>query len=132
MTRSSPAIESRPARTGGNWTSAAWGAVSGIAPHVLHHVGPLAGAALLAGGGGQAIFFVVGLALAAPMLVRLYGRFRSWAAPAVAVGIFAVTYTLSTLVIPPLISGEDSEPAPGASATLDEHEHGHSVPGAPR
>ena len=30
---------------------AAWGAFIGVLPHVLHHVGPLAGTALLAGAG---------------------------------------------------------------------------------
>jgi len=33
--------------------SSAVAAVLGIAPHVLHHAGPLAGAALLAGTGGS-------------------------------------------------------------------------------
>jgi hypothetical protein len=50
--------------------------VSGVAPHVLHHVGPLAGAALLAGFGGKAIFFALGLLLSVPMLRRLYRRRR--------------------------------------------------------
>jgi hypothetical protein len=35
---------------------AVWGVVTGLAPHVLHHVGPLAGAALLAGAGGKLLF----------------------------------------------------------------------------
>jgi hypothetical protein len=39
---------------------AAWAAVTGIAPHVLHYVGPLAGAAVLAGAGGKAILFALG------------------------------------------------------------------------
>lgn len=36
--------------------SAAAGVVAGIAPHVLHHAGPIAGAALLAGAGGTLLF----------------------------------------------------------------------------
>jgi hypothetical protein len=32
------------------------GAVAGLAPHVLHHIGPLAGTALIAGAGGTAVF----------------------------------------------------------------------------
>ena len=106
--------------------SAAWGAVSGIAPHVLHHVGPLAGAAILAGTGGQVIFFLLGLALAIPMLVRLYRRFRTWIAPAIAIAIFAVTYTLSSIFIGPLITGTNDSPAdspPPATATTDQHGH---------
>ena len=106
--------------------SAAWGAVSGIAPHVLHHVGPLAGAAILAGTGGRVLFFLLGLALAIPLLIRLYRRFRTWIAPAIAVAIFAVTYTLSSIFLGPLISGatEGSVPqTPPATATTDEHGH---------
>ena len=106
--------------------SAAWGAVSGIAPHVLHHVGPLAGAAILAGTGGRVIFFFLGLALAIPMLFRLYRRFRTWMAPAVAVTIFVVTYALSSLFLGPLISGATDGSADGpppATATTDQHGH---------
>lgn len=74
----------------------AWGAVSGVAPHVLHHVGPLAGAALLAGATGRVLFFVLGLVVATPMLIRLYRRFGSWTAPTLALALFALTYTVST------------------------------------
>ena len=106
--------------------SAAWGAVSGVAPHVLHHVGPLAGAAILAGTGGKMLFFLLGLALAVPMLVRLYRRFRTWIAPAIAVAIFVVTYTLSSIFIGPLITGandsSDLSPPP-ATSTTDQHGH---------
>ena len=35
-------------------------AVLGAAPHVLHHAGPLAGAALLAGVGGKLLFGALG------------------------------------------------------------------------
>ncbi len=61
------------------------GVVTGIAPHVLHHAGPLAGAALLAGFGGKAIFFALGLVLSLPMLRRLCRRFQTLVAPALAV-----------------------------------------------
>lgn len=108
-----------------HWLSAAWGAVSGVAPHLLHHVGPLAGAALLAGAGGQVLFFLAGIALATPMLIRLYRRFRTWAAPAMAVGIFAITYTLSTLFVGPLFTGEDPEPVPEVTSTTTLHGHDH-------
>ncbi len=36
--------------------SAAVGAVAGIAPHVLHHVGPIAGASPLTGACGKMLF----------------------------------------------------------------------------
>lgn len=106
--------------------SAAWGTVNGIAPHVLHHVGPLAGAAVLAGTGGRVLFFLLGLALASPMLVRLYRRFRTWLAPAIAVAIFVVTYTVSSLFIGPLISGEAGGFGAGTIAvTTTTDSHGH-------
>jgi len=105
--------------------SAAWGVVSGVAPHVLHHVGPLAGAALLAGTGGQILFFFLGLALAAPMLMRLYRRFGTWAAPTIALAIFGLTYTVSSLYIGPLITGETSGQTDSTSVTVTTDEHGH-------
>lgn len=100
--------------------------MSGVAPHVLHHVGPLAGAAILAGTGGRVLFFVFGLAAATPMLIRLYRRFRTWLAPAIAIAIFGLTYTISSLFIGPVIWG-DAEPTtpdgPAATSTTDQHGH---------
>src|SRR6266581_8689903 len=72
---------------------AAWAVVTGLAPHVLHHVGPLAGAALLAGFGGKALFFVLGLVLSIPMLRRLYRRFGTLVAPALAIAAFAAVFS---------------------------------------
>jgi hypothetical protein len=43
------------------------GAVTGVLPHVLHHIGPLAGAALLAGAGGKLLFAVAGFVLSGDM-----------------------------------------------------------------
>lgn len=106
--------------------TAGWGTLTGIAPHVLHHVGPLAGAAILAGTGGRLLFFAVGLAAATPMLIRLHRRFRTWLAPAVAVAVFGVTYTLSSVFIGPLISGEGDAPRSNpASVTTTTDPHGH-------
>jgi hypothetical protein len=108
----------------GHAVTVIWGAVSGVAPHVLHHVGPLAGAAVLAGTGGQVLFFFVGLAVATPMLIRLYRKFRTWVAPAMAVAIFALTYTLSSLYLGPLLTGDTTGPTEPASViTTDEHGH---------
>lgn len=90
---------------------AAWAVVTGVAPHVLHHVGPLAGAALLAGFGGRALFFALGLVLSLPMLRRLYRRFHTLVAPALAVAAFAAVFTFSTLVIAPLLTGSEKGPA---------------------
>lgn len=106
--------------------SAVWGTISGIAPHVLHHIGPLAGAAILAGTGGRVLFFLLGLAFAIPMLVRLYRRFRTWVAPSIAVAVFGVTYTLSSVFIGPLISGNSAESAANVlEVTTSTDQHGH-------
>lgn len=102
--------------------AAGWGAVTGIAPHVLHHVGPLAGAALLAGAGGQAVFFALGLVATVPTLRRLRRRFHNWLAPGVALGVFGLAFALSTFVVGPLISADDSVPV---TAAADHEEHGH-------
>jgi hypothetical protein len=89
---------------------AAWAVVSGVAPHVLHHIGPLAGAALLAGFGGKAIFFALGLLLSVPMLRRLYGRFGTLVAPGLAVVAFAALFSFSSLVVAPWLTGSEKAP----------------------
>lgn len=106
---------------------ASFGAVSGVAPHVLHHVGPLAGAALLAGFAGQALFFVLGLALSVPMLRKLYRRFQTPLAPAIAVLAFAAVFTLSSVVVAPRLTDSD---APATS--IEQPDHGHHPEGATR
>ncbi len=108
---------------------AAWGVVSGVAPHVLHHVGPLAGAAVLAGAGGKAIFFALGLVLSIPMLRRLHRRFGTLVAPALAVVTFAGVFTFSNLVVAPLLTGSEKQPTtPGIEqpATPSGHAGHHS------
>src|SRR5918995_1043511 len=52
----------RPSIAGRVWGAvlAIWGGFVGLLPHVLHHVGPLAGAALLAGASGRALFAAIG------------------------------------------------------------------------
>ncbi len=103
----------RRSLAGRNWGAvpAAWGAFAGVLPHVLHHIGPLAGAALLAGVGGALLFGAIGLVAAIPFLLRLYRRFRTWIAPATALAIFAAMFSVSTLVIGPLLSGEQGDGA---------------------
>ncbi|MBI2778112.1 MAG: hypothetical protein HYX57_12755 [Chloroflexi bacterium] len=96
----------RAIRTVATVASGAVAAVSGIAPHVLHHVGPLAGAALLAGAGGTVLFGVAGFALSIPMLLRLRRRFGTWTAPAVASVIFTGVYLVSALVVGPVLTAE--------------------------
>lgn len=108
------------------WTAltGALGAVVGVAPHVLHHVGPLVGTALVAGAGGTALFGVLGLAAAVPMLVKLRRRFSSWWAPAIALTLFTTMFLFSSFVIGPKISGQ-SEPAKPGVTDVEHNQHGH-------
>lgn len=106
--------------------SGAVAAVSGIAPHVLHHVGPLAGTALLAGVGGTVLFGVAGFVLSIPMLLRLRRRFGTWAAPALASVIFTGVYLGSALVVGPALTAERPAvelptAAPSPSGHSDHH-----------
>ena len=102
---------------------AVWGAFIGLLPHVLHHVGPLAGAALLAGATGRALFAAIGFVAAVPFLRRLYRRFGTWRAPAIALAIFVAMFSLSSFVIGPAISGGDAPAQPGIEQ--DGHEEHH-------
>jgi hypothetical protein len=81
------------------------GTAGGIAPHVLHHVAPIAGAAVLSGTTGTAIFGALGLAFTTPMLLRLRRRFGTWLAPGAALAFFLVMFTVSTVWIGPAIRG---------------------------
>ncbi len=92
-------------------------AVLGAAPHVLHHVGPLAGAALLAGATGKLLFGALGFLLAVPMLRRLRRRHGSWAVPGGVLALMAVVFTFSTFVIGPAIAGSGGESATPAKNT---------------
>ena len=105
----------------------------GAVPHVRHHAGPLAGAALLAGVGGKLLFGALGLLLPIPMLCRLHRRHGSWAVPG-GVVLMAVVFTFSSFVIGPALtdSGGGSTtpttksvpPAP-AGVSPSEHEAHH-------
>lgn len=96
--------------------AAAVAAILGLLPHVLHHVGPLAGAALFAGTGGSLLFGVIGLVLSVPFLVRIRRRCGNWRVPAALLAMFAVMFSLSTFVVGPLINGDEkTEPSPSIS-----------------
>ena len=65
-----PAVAARPPAPA-RWRMAVGGAavaIVGAAPHVLHHAGPLAGAALFAGLGGSLLFGAIGFVVAIPFL----------------------------------------------------------------
>lgn len=93
---------------------AAWAAFIGLLPHVLHHAGPLAGAALFAGVTGSLLFGTIGLLVAVPFLRRMHRRFGTWRAPAIALTLFVAAFSLSSFVIGPAINddGDDSPPSP--------------------
>lgn len=104
-------------------------AVLGIAPHVLHHVGPLAGAALLAGTGGTLLFGAIGLIASIPFLRRVHRRSGNWRVPGALLVLFAVVFSISSFVIGPAISGGDSsgtttnQTVPGAPAEKSHDAH---------
>jgi hypothetical protein len=99
----------------------AWGAITGLAPHVLHHVGPLAGAALLAGAAGTVLFGAIGLVAAIPFLLRLWRRFGTWVAPGIAVAVFVVMFTVSTVIVGPRLTADDEAPPVDTEADHLEH-----------
>lgn len=102
------------------------GAVLGLVPHVLHHVGLIAGAAFLTGAGGNAALYLVGLLLSIPMLRRIHRRFRTWHAPAIAVAVFTAMFLISALVVGPAISADSArtdEPSPRPTPTEQHTEH---------
>ena len=103
--------------------SSAVAGILGVLPHVLHHVGPLAGAALLAGTAGTLLFGAIGLVAAVPFLLRVRRRCGNWRVPAALLATFAVMFSISAFVIGPAISGDSSstpapteQTAPGAPA----------------
>lgn len=114
-------------------TGAVLGTVLGIAPHVLHHISLLAGAALITGASGNALFYAGGLLMSTPMLRRIYRRFRTPWAPAIGIAVFTGLFSLSAFVIGPAVSGA-ADPAPrgpsnpgpsdpGPSPTRDHPDH---------
>ena len=89
------------------------GLAMGLVPHILHHIGFLAGTAVVAGSGGTALFGGLGFIFSIPFLLRLRRRFGTWRAPAIGLLIFAIMFSLSAFVIGPAISGAgDANPAP--------------------
>jgi hypothetical protein len=59
------------------------------------------------------------------MLIRLRRRFHTWAAPAIAVAIFGLTYSFSSVYLGPLLTGEASGAIDPTSVTTTTHDHDH-------
>ena len=91
-------------------------AVLGLLPHVLHHAGPLAGAALLGGVGGSLLFGAAGLLLSVPFLLRVHRHCGNWRTPALLLATFATVFSVSTFVVGPAITDTDDSPAPTLQA----------------
>lgn len=106
-----------------NAVTAVIATVMGLAPHVLHHIGLFAGAAFVVGAGGNLLFGAVGLLLSIPLLRRLHRRFGTWKAPAVALAVFAVMFSISAFVIGPAISSPDPTDTPQPAETPPPAEH---------
>lgn len=119
-----PAKAARRPRTLRTVLTGILGGIAGVAPHVLHHIGPLVGTALVAGMGGTILFGVLGLAASVPMLLSLRRRFKNWWAPGIALGFFVLMFLLSSLVIGPLISAPSSE----SISVVPTEEHGTHHP----
>ncbi len=102
-----------------------FGAVLGLMPHVVHHVGWLAGAALIAGVGGTLVLAVVGAAAMVPMLLRLRRRFASWWAPGIALTGYALMFTLSATVVGPALRGGMDAPSPAPVPAQHTPGYGH-------
>lgn len=94
------------------WLSAVFAAVLGLLPHVLHHAGPLAGAAILGGVGGSLLFGVAGLLLSIPFLLRVHRHCGNWRIPALLLVTFATVFSVSTFVVGPALTDSDEPPAP--------------------
>ncbi|WEO76062.1 hypothetical protein BJQ94_11830 [Cryobacterium sp. SO2] len=114
--------QARP-RTIRTVVTGAVGGIAGVAPHVLHHIGPLVGSALVAGSGGTVLFGVLGFVASVPMLISLRRKFASWWAPGIALAIFVVMFLLSSFVVGPLISAPARQPSTGSSEVGHDSHH---------
>lgn len=98
----------------------------GVVPHVVHHIGLVAGAALLTGAAGNGFLYVVGLLLSLPLLRRLKTRDGSGVAPVIGGVVFTALSALSAFVIGPAIGRAPvSVPAVAPSVTTDHHRGHH-------
>ena len=100
----------------------AWAATMGVLPHVLHHVGPLAGAALLAGTTGTLLFGAATFLLTIPLLLRVHRRSGTWRVPLALLGLFIATWALSTFVIGPEVRDRLEERRNSQPEHTSEHE----------
>ena len=100
-----PDAQQGPSR--GRWTGAIglWAAFVALLPHVVHHVLPFVGGALLTGVAGGVVFAAVGVAAMVPFLIGLRRRFGTWMAPFAALALFGAVFVASTVLVGPLVRG---------------------------
>jgi hypothetical protein len=122
-----PVLERPRRRRAAMALSGLWAAVLGALPHVLHHAGPLAGAALFAGATGSLLFGVLGFVAAIPFLQKLRKRTGSWRVPAAVLAGMVIAFTASTLIIGPAIRGDSDESAErsGPAGETEAHDAHH-------
>ena len=97
------------------------GALLGLVPHLLHHIGFLVGAAAVTGVVGSVVLGALGLVLSVPFLLGLSRRFHTWHAPAIALVLLAGMFALSAFVIGPAITGTGEAAAPAPTEQHTEH-----------
>lgn len=102
-----------------------WGAIAGALPHVLHHAGPLAGAALVTGAGGTLLFAGVGFAATMPLLWHEHRRTQGWRTPVLVLAASAILFTVSTLTVGRLLGGDEAPEPPGPTDSSEVDPHGH-------
>jgi predicted lipid-binding transport protein (Tim44 family) len=107
------------------WIGSAAAAFLGLLPHILHHAGPLAGAALLGGASGSLLFGAIGFIAAIPFMLHLRTRSGGWRLPAMAMAVFALVFSFSTFALGPAINESDS----GGSAPSSQQQNGSPAPG---
>jgi len=69
------------------------------------------------------LFAAIALVVSIPFLIRIYRRFKTWLAPAITLALMAAAFSLSSFVIGPAITGNDSgsKPSPGMPAGHASH-----------
>lgn len=82
----------------------------------------------MTGATGNAVVAALGIVFSLPLLRRPYRGLRTWKAPAIALTIFALMFSLSAFVIGPVINDGASSPgpAPGNAPARIDHDAHHS------
>lgn len=104
-----------------------WTAVMGVLPHVLHHVGPLAGAAIVAGTTGTVVFGLAAFAFTVPLLLRVRKHRGNWRLPAILLAVFVSVWLVSTFAVGPWIRDQLVDDKPVATQQEPEHDEHHDA-----